>query len=182
MNNNGDLKKKGKSSTEKVIIGLLVIAIFVALKIGLGNLNFFNPMPSGLSNTDKIMTYLGENKKSNEQISMTSMMSQLNYSNYRDIQERLQTDPVIFVMKNKDTGRYVFKYKDHYVYLIKEITDFYQDDSYKYIYFVASIKKSSDGKQYVKEVNTKKYDDSNAKETDGYSIQDYNNYYGTDDN
>jgi hypothetical protein len=180
--NNNEAPKK--SPAGKIIGWIVVLIIFAGVKIYFGNSsnNQAAPaMPQGLSDTDSVMTYLGNHKKSDEQISLTSATAQWSEVNDRDLQDKLKTDPVIFVMENKETGRYVFKYKSHYVYLIKEITDFDDDDNYTYEYFVVGIKKNSDGKLYLKELNANKFDDSNAKETDGYSIEDYNNYYGPSD-
>ncbi|MQS52639.1 hypothetical protein [Companilactobacillus mishanensis] len=181
---NQDNNQKKSSVLGKTVWTILILIIFIGAKTYMSNSSNGHAapaLPQGLSSTDDIMSYLGKHKKSNDQISLESAMAQFNYSSDSDIQEQLQTDPVIFIMKNKDTGRYVFKYKSHYVYLVKEITDFYSDGSSSFIYFVAGIKKDEDGKLYVKKLNAKKYDDSNAKDSDGYSIEDYNNYYGMDE-
>ncbi|MFC6176956.1 hypothetical protein ACFQAV_08895 [Companilactobacillus huachuanensis] len=170
------MENKAKSK-RKMILSVLIMVVFVVGKLYISYEK--NRLPDGLSDTDSVLTYLGENKKSYDQISMTSAISQLSAGN-SELQDQTKNSPVIFIMENKKTGRYVFKYKSHFVYLVKEITDFYDDGSYKYIYFVTGIKKDSDGKQYVKELNAKNYDDSNAKETSGYSITEYNNYYSKD--
>ncbi|AKP67819.1 hypothetical protein [Companilactobacillus ginsenosidimutans] len=178
-------QEKKSSGWGKAIWTIVIVLIFFGVKSYMSNSSNDQAaapaLPQGLSSTDEIMSYIGNHEKSNEQISLESAMAQMNQDKGSDVQEQLQNDPVIFVMKNKETGRYVFKYKNHYVYLIREITDFYSDGSYSYMYFVTGIKKDDDGKLYVKKLDAKKYDDSNAKETDGYSIDDYNNYYGMDE-
>jgi len=159
------------------IVGVLFVLVLVVKGINK------NSLPEGKSNTDDILTYMADHKNVDEQISMTSAMSQIQYGMGGNDEglDSAKYDESIYIMKNTDTGRYVFKYGEHNVYLVKELTDFYSNGDYKYIYFVVGIKPDESGEVYLKQPDANKYDDSNAEESTGYSINDYNNYYASND-
>lgn len=158
----------------------IVIAIFIIFFIvrGVHKAN----IPKGLDTTSEVLTYVGKSKEACDDITGTTALSQVGayFTNDggRDKVAEVRSTPAIFVMKNKDSGNFVFKYGDRYIYLIRVIARHQDDGHDQYINVAVGVNKK-DGKYYVKELNNK-YDDSNAVETDGYTSDNFEQNFSTD--
>ncbi|WP_155828676.1 hypothetical protein [Schleiferilactobacillus shenzhenensis] len=156
-----------------------IIAIFaVGFVIVLGLASAQNTLPAGYDSTDDVLTLAGETKKANEDIQTYSGYGQLAAGIAGRPDER--PDAVI-VMKNSGTGRFVFKYNNHPVYLIRVLTRQYDNGDYDYVTVGLGVTEDDSGTRYEK-VLPKSFKDDNAEEGHSYDFDDYDtNYAVTDD-
>lgn len=119
--------KKGRL----IAFALVLVAIFLVMT---------KPwIPKGFNNAEQVVRY--SNRHANNQIGFLMAAAQLN----DELKSGVDHDePRVVVLRNKKSGRFVFKLKSHYVYLIRLLTD--HGDAY---YEVAvAVKKGDNGKVY----------------------------------
>ncbi|KRL13714.1 zinc finger Ran-binding domain-containing protein [Schleiferilactobacillus perolens] len=171
-------KSQSTLHRRKKTISWLVVLIF-AIGFGLVLLLFYpgNSLPDGYSTTDDVLTLAGENSKANSDIQT--------YSGYGQLTAGVTGKPgdapnTIIVMKNKDTGRFVFDYNGHPIYIIRIPVQQYSDGDYNYFSIGLGVDKDNDGDRYEK-VLPKSFKQDNAEEGQRYSYDDYNVNYDVRD-
>lgn len=155
----------------------LVVLIFA---IGFSTVLLLHPgnsLPDGYNTTDEILTLAGENSKANNDIQTYSGLGQLAAGIAGKPGESPNT---IIVMKNKDTGRFVFDYKGHPIYIIRVVARQYSSGAYNYFSIGLGVDKDDNGARYEK-VLPKSFNDDNAEEGQSYDYDDYNDNYDVQD-
>ncbi|KRL23005.1 hypothetical protein [Lentilactobacillus kisonensis] len=134
-------------------------------------------VPQGLKSGDSVLAYSIKHDNHHE-IKADVMVAGINEANQNGTVD--DSANRVFVLKNKKHGNYVFKYDNHYVYLV-EIVDLSNNLNWVH---ATEVKPGSDGETYTQGLSRDSINNMSkfAVEDAAYNINDLTSGFGMDFN
>lgn len=131
-------------------------------------------IPTGESSPDKVMAWCDKNDKNIYKIFLLNQIDQGLVEGHTD-----QSEHNIILMANKESGTYVFRVQNHYVYVVRIVDPV--DDRYREQ--AIGIKEDNDGKVFYTGLSISEMDsiDDNAVEDTSWNDYGYTREFHQDD-